>query len=302
MGGIEFAEVSKSFGKVQALDQLSFSMPAGRLTGFLGPNGAGKSTSFRALLGITRIDQGRISALGHDIGSDTAAFVKRVGAIVEDPGHHKALSGRDNMRVAAATLGRGEDHIDELLTLVGMADSAGRKVSGYSKGMRQRLGLAAALLGDPDLLVLDEPLDGLDPAGQVALKATLRNLVDEHGKTVVVSSHDLRDVEELADHVVVIEQGAFVTQGSTEELLDTDPQTRIEIADPPAAAEILVAGGFEVSRSDESLIVASTDGAAIVQLLADRGHYPSAVIPEQTSLERVFLNLTGESDADGGGA
>jgi ABC-2 type transport system ATP-binding protein len=293
MAGIEFSGVSKRFGKVQALDRLSFSMPAGQLTGFLGPNGAGKSTSFRALLGITRIDQGTITALGHQIGSDTAALVKRVGAIIEDPGHHKALTGRDNMRVAAATLGRGEDRIGALLTQVGMADHADRKVSGYSKGMRQRLGLAAALLGDPDLLILDEPLDGLDPAGQVAFKATLRNLVDEHGKTVVVSSHDLRDVEELADHVVVIDQGSLVTQGPTDALIDANPRIRVRISDPAAAAEILAGAGYEVGRDQDALVVSSTDGAAIVQVLAEHGLYPSAVVPEQTSLERVFLNLTG---------
>ncbi len=292
MQGIRFHQVTKRFGDVVALDHLSFEMPDGRLTGFLGPNGAGKTTSIRALLGVTRTNGGEIEVLGMNVGPDTARIVKRCGAIVEDPGHHPALTARANLEVAAATLGRGRDQIDELLHHVGLAGEAGRKVAGFSKGMRQRLGLAAALLGDPDLLVLDEPLDGLDPAGQVAFKARLRALVDEHGKTVVISSHDLRDVEQLADHVVVIDRGRLVRQGPTHELVGRRARLRVRIEDPVDATEIIESGGLEVHQQGDELVVFSDDGALVAELLAKNDRYPSALIPETDSLEKVFLSLT----------
>ncbi len=211
---------------------------------------------------------------------------------MEDPGHHPALTARANLEVAAATLGRGRDQIDELLDRVGLADDAERKVSGFSKGMRQRLGLAAALLGDPDLLVLDEPLDGLDPAGQVAFKAHLRALVDDEGKTVVISSHDLRDIEQLADHVVVIDHGRLITQGPTSELVGKRARLRVQIEDPVDAIEIIESGRLEVYQDGEELVVLTDDGALVAELLAKNDRYPSALIPETESLEQVFLSLT----------
>jgi ABC-2 type transport system ATP-binding protein len=173
-----------------------------------------------------------------------------------------------------------------------LTDNASRKVGGFSKGMRQRLGVAAALVGDPDILFLDEPLDGLDPAGQVAFKAQLRRMVDVGGKTIVVSSHDLADIEQLADHVIVVNNGSLVVQGPKADLLTGRDRMVVEIDRPDEAAEVLQTGGLEVGRDGYSLIVETGDGARVARLLADRGLYPGALVPQRATLEDVFLELT----------
>jgi ABC-2 type transport system ATP-binding protein len=284
--------VTKTYGRVTALDGLSFQIPARRLTGFLGPNGAGKTTTFRASLGLTRVQAGSITVLGMAVGPDTARIVKRVGAIVEEPGLLKTLSAIDNLKVAADTLGQGHEEIGSLLEFVQLDDVGNRRVAGFSKGMRQRLALAIALLGEPELLILDEPLDGLDPAGQVVLKRQLRELVEARGKTVIVSSHDLADVEQLADHVVVINRGRLVAAGALEEVLGTAGRFRVEVADPTAAAAVLSAAGQVAEPSGTGLAVEADDGAAISRALAGAGIYPSALVPVRATLESVFLELT----------
>jgi ABC-2 type transport system ATP-binding protein len=194
--------------------------------------------------------------------------------------------------VAADTLGFGHDRIEELLAFVGLVDDAGRRVEEYSKGMRQRLALAAAMLGDPELLLLDEPLDGLDPAGQHVFKGRLRALAAE-GRTVVVSSHDLADIEALADYVVVINHGTLVAQGSLESLLG-DRGTRVVVADIETASRVLAAAGLDNQRVDGGLVVESLEGSTITRVLAEAGLYPEEVRPERSSLESVFLGMTGD--------
>ena len=288
---IRVSGLHKRYGRTNALRGLDFEIPRGQLTGFLGPNGAGKTTTFRALLGLTRPNDGDIQVLGMPVPSGLPEIVKNVGVIVEEPGLIKSLNGRVNLAVAADTLGFGHDRIDEMLQFVGLDADAHRRVDGYSKGMRQRLALAAALLGNPDLLILDEPLDGLDPAGQHAFRARLRDLAAE-GKTVVVSSHDLADVEALADYVVVIDQGELVTQGPLESMLDGG-NTRIRVADLDRAVTALEAAGFRFEPDERGIIVMSPEGAAIVKALTDAGVYPDEVRPERSTLESVFLGLTG---------
>ncbi|NNF63547.1 MAG: ABC transporter ATP-binding protein [Acidimicrobiia bacterium] len=294
MQWITFNDVTKRFGSVTALDRLSFQIPGGRLTGFLGPNGAGKTTSFRAALGLTRLTNGTIEIFSMKVGPDNADIVKQVGAVVEGPGHHEGLTARDNLRIAAHELGRGHEQIDDLLERVGLAEVGGRKVGGFSKGMAQRLGVAAAMLGDPQILFLDEPLDGLDPAGQVAFKAQLRSMVVDEGRTVVVSSHDLADVEELADHIVVIDRGQLVIAGDKTELLGDVGRYRVEVEQRNAAADALRKNGFEVHEDEEGLAVATDDGAAISRTLAGVGLYPSSLVPKASSLEEMFLRLTNQ--------
>ncbi len=292
---IVFGGVVKQYKTTRALDGLSVDVPKGRLTGFLGPNGAGKTTSFRAMLGLTRPTSGHIEVLGMAVGPDTAAIVKRVGAVIEEPGLHKTLSASDNLRSAALTIGAGCGRIDELLDFVSLADVSTRKVGQFSKGMRQRLALAQAMLADPELLILDEPLDGLDPQGQVDLKRRLRALVAEQGKTVVVSSHNLTDVEELADHVIVINRGRLVTTGSVDDLIGTDGRYVVEVTPVDAAAGILASAGLEASVIDGRLVVAAPDGSQIARVLAGAGLYPSQLMRERASLESVFLDLTREA-------
>lgn len=289
---VRLSGVRKRFGHTVALDGLDVTIPAGTLTGFLGPNGAGKTTTFRILMGLTRADAGEIEVLGRPVGAGTPTIVKRVGAVVEEPGLYKTLTATDNLRVAALTLGAGDDEIPDLLDFVGLTGDAGRKVDGFSRGMRQRLALAAALLGDPEMLVLDEPLDGLDPAGQVSFKGRLRSLVDDRGKTVVVSSHDLRDIEQLADHVLVIDHGRRVASGSVAELAGDAGRVRVTVSDPVRGGKVLREAGFAVTAHGEDLDVADGDGSAIARALADAGLYPSALVPLHASLEEVFLRLT----------
>ena len=288
---VRVSGLTKTYGSTEALRGLDFEIPAGGLTGFLGPNGAGKTTTFRALLGLTRPDAGEIEVLGMEVPSQLPALVKKLGVIVEEPGLIKSLTGRTNLNVAADTLGFGHDRVDDMLDFVGLSGDAGRKAGDYSKGMRQRLALAAALLGDPELLILDEPLDGLDPAGQHSFRARLKNLASE-GRTVIVSSHALVDIEEMADHVVVVGEGRLVTQGRLEDLLEGS-KTRVRVADTPTAAQVLERADMSVTVEDGLIYVDSDRGSDIIRALAAAGIYPDEVAATRSTLESVFLGLTG---------
>jgi ABC-2 type transport system ATP-binding protein len=282
----------KRYKRTTALDGLDFQVPSGAITGFLGPNGAGKTTTFRSLLGLTRVDAGQIEVLDHEMPQGLFEVTKKVGAIIEEPGLIRALSGRVNLQVAADQLGFGHDRIDGLLEFVELSHESKRKVDEYSKGMRQRLALAAALIGEPELLLLDEPLDGLDPAGQRAFRARLRDIADS-GHTVVISSHDLADVEALADYVVVLNHGKLVAQGPLEELL-SGGATRVVTDDAQGASAALVAAGIPVQVDGEVLTVDEVDGRRVIQVLAEAGIYPSEVRPARSTLESVFLGMTGD--------
>jgi ABC-2 type transport system ATP-binding protein len=287
---IKVSGLVKDYGRIRALDGLDFEIEAGKLTGFLGPNGAGKTTTFRALLGLTRPNEGEMTVLGRSIPKELPELVKELGAIVEEPGLIKSITGRRNLRVAADTLGKGHDRIDELLEFVELVTDANRNVDQYSKGMRQRLALAAALLGSPRILFLDEPLDGLDPAGQHAFRARLRQLAAT-GTTVVVSSHDLADVEALADNVVVIDKGKLIAQGPLESLL-SGTATRVEGVETVTASRVLREAGYEVTEGEMSLVVSGNDGSGIIRALSLQGIYPSEVKSARDTLESVFLGMT----------
>lgn len=291
---ISVSGLTKTYKKTEALRGLSFEIPVGRITGFLGPNGAGKTTTFRSLLGLTRPDAGEIEVLGMKVPSELPRLTKRVGCIIEEPGLIKAHTGRVNMRIAADTLGFGHERIPEMLEFVGLIGDQTRRADEYSKGMRQRLALAAAMLGDPELLLLDEPLDGLDPAGQHAFRARLRDLAD-NGKTVVVSSHDLADIEALADYVVVIDKGQLVSQGPLDDLLG-EGATRVVVDEGQRSMDALNAAGFSSRFVDDAIVVDSVDGSAIVRTLSEQGIYPSEVRSARSTLESVFLGITGGGD------
>lgn len=290
MDAIVVEGLHKRYRKTVALEGLSFAVPAGKVTGFLGPNGAGKTTTFRSILGLTKPDSGSMQVLGMSVATSLPRIVKRLGVIVEEPGLIKGLSGRNNLRVAARTLGRGRDRIDELLRFVGLEADGRRRIDGYSKGMRQRLALAAALLGEPELLILDEPLDGLDPAGQAQIKANLRHIASE-GRTVVVSSHNLADVEAMADHVLMINKGKLVTSAPLSELLARAGYL-LEVAEPAAAIEVLADAGISAEISGGRIEVASDDGQAISRSLAAAGIYPIELARKTGRLEELFLDLT----------
>ncbi|GIU92625.1 MAG: ABC transporter ATP-binding protein [Acidimicrobiia bacterium] len=293
MPSISLVDVAKRYGKTTALDGLTVDFPSGSVVGFLGPNGAGKTTTFRCILGLTRPDRGTVQVLGYDVARHLVEVTRRVAAVLEDPGLYDTHSGVANMLIAADTLGEGHDRIEELLELVDLTAAAGRRVKGYSKGMRQRLALATALLSDPEILLLDEPLDGLDPAGQRAMKTKLVALA-RSGKTVVVSSHDLADIEQLADHVVMIHRGRLVAQGPLSEVVGPARSLVVEVDRPSEAAEALRAAGFGVELADGRLVVDTEDGTRVNRVLSEAGFHPSALTPRRPGLEEVFLRLTGE--------
>ena len=292
MDAIVAEGLRKRYRKTIALDGLSFTFPAGKVSGFLGPNGAGKTTTFRSLLGLTKPDAGSMEILGMSVKDRLPEIVKRLGAIVEEPGLLKGLSGRDNLVVAARTLGRGKDRIDDLLEFSGLGSDGGRRIDGYSKGMRQRLALAAALLGDPELLILDEPLDGLDPAGQAHIKETLCRLA-ARGKTVIVSSHNLSDVEAMADHVVVINKGRLLAAGDLDSLLGSFRRGyMVEVDQPARVIEVLRASGLEANLEDDLVAVSSDDGQAIARALFAADIFPRELARRSGRLEELFLTLT----------
>jgi len=295
----------KAYGKRTALDGLDLTVPEGVVYGFLGPNGAGKTTTMRLLTGLIHPDAGSIELLGRPFARSDRRRLFDIGALVETPAFYPYLSGRANLRELAssgASITRGR--IDELLELVGLRDRATDPVSRYSLGMKQRLGIAGALLSDPKLLLLDEPANGLDPAGIVAMRDTLRHLAAT-GKTVFVSSHILGEVQQLADVVGIISAGKLVREGTLESLLHSGEALRVRVAPAEAvsAQEVLAAlAGADAVRVDDAeagwLIVLFEPARApeVTRALAERGIY-LAGLEAGSDLESIFLELTGDTTA-----
>ena len=292
--------IRKSYGSRLALDGLDLSVPTGVVYGFLGPNGAGKTTTMRLLTGLIHADGGSIEMLGRPFGRGDRHRLFEVGALVETPSFYPYLSGRENLRaLAAAGPATPKGRIDEVLELVGLSDRAGDKTSRYSLGMKQRLGIAGALLSDPKLLLLDEPANGLDPAGIVAMRETLRHFAST-GKTVFVSSHLLAEVQQLADVVGIIAAGKLVREGTMRELLATEGVVRVRVA----PAEVQAAGSIlaGMTAPDHVSASASEPGWLTVQIPQDRaaeinrtlgqaGIYASG-LEAGNDLEELFLALT----------
>jgi ABC-2 type transport system ATP-binding protein len=269
---IEVDALSKRFGRTQAVADLSFRVEPGSITGFLGPNGAGKSTTLRAILGLVHPDAGSATVLGVPyVGLDRP--LHRVGAVLEASEVHPGRNGRNHLRVLAAAAGLPRSRVDEVLALVELSTAARRRVKGYSLGMRQRLGLASALLGDPEVLVLDEPANGLDPAGIRWLRDFLRALAAE-GRTILVSSHVLAEVAQTVDRVVIIHRGRLVQQSSIADVLaGAQGGTVVRSPEPERLRGVLAANGGTV---------AAANGIVLHELRV-----------EQATLEEVFLELTG---------
>jgi ABC-2 type transport system ATP-binding protein len=288
---IEVENLSKRFGKTQAVAGLSFRVEPGTITGFLGPNGAGKSTTLRSVLGLVHPDQGRAEILGRPY-RELDSPLRRVGAVLEASEVHPGRSGRNHLRVQAASAGLPRSRVEELLSLVELSASARRPVKGYSLGMRQRLGLATALLGDPEVLVLDEPANGLDPAGIRWLRDLLRSLAAE-GRTILVSSHVLAEVAQTVDRVVIIHRGRLVQQASIAEVLaGAQGATRVRSPDAARLRELLAAAGLEVGEADEALLV-DAPPEQIGELAAANNVVLHELAVERATLEEVFLELTG---------
>jgi ABC-2 type transport system ATP-binding protein len=293
MAPVEVRGLSKQFGRHAAVDNLSFDVEAGRVTGFLGPNGAGKSTTLRVLLGLVRASSGSATFGGkrYDEIEHPAA---RVGAVLEDASFHPGRSARNHLRVLAVTGGVPAGRVDEVLALVGLGEAADRRVKGYSLGMRQRLAIAAALLGDPEVLVLDEPTNGLDPPGISWMRELLRRQAAE-GRAVLVSSHVLAEVSQSVDDVVVIADGQLRAQGTLDRVLggDENPATEVRAQDPGRLTSALQRHGHTIQRDGDMLVVLDATPQRVGEIARDEHVAVLGLAPRVRSLEAAFFALTG---------
>jgi ABC-2 type transport system ATP-binding protein len=285
--------LSKRFGRVLAVDDLTFDAPPGKITGFLGPNGAGKTTTLRSLVGLVRPTSGRALIDGRRY-QDLRQPRRVVGAVLESGGSRPGRSGRDHLRILSTTAGVGIARVDEVLEMVGLTDAAGRRVSGYSLGMRQRLGLAGALLGDPEVLILDEPANGLDPEGIAWLRSLLQGLAAE-GRSVLISSHLLSEVAQTVDRVVIVDHGKLRFAGSLDELGGGTVSVRAVGLDQLRNA--LLARGYGVKVAAGALVISGATAEDVGGVAAAERIALSGLTSDGASLEAAFLGLTSSDEA-----
>ena len=294
---IEVENLTKRFRKTVAVDDLSFKIREGAITGFLGPNGAGKTTTLRVILGLVHPTAGKATVMGR-LYRQLESPTQQVGAVLEASDFHPGRSGRNHLRVLAAATGIPRSRVEEVLEVVDLQGAAGRRAGGYSLGMRQRLSLAGALLGDPGILVLDEPANGLDPQGIRWLREFLRSLAAE-GRTIFISSHVLAELEQIVDEVVIIHRGKFVVQASTAELVARAAggiRARSPQADQLRAA--LEQAGVKVASSEGDLLtLADATTAQVGEIAAAKGIVLHELVAESSSLEEAFLDLTSQDEA-----
>jgi ABC-2 type transport system ATP-binding protein len=287
--------LTKRYGQTLAVDDLSFKIEPGYVTGFLGPNGAGKTTTLRVLLDLVAATSGTATIDGHRY-RDLDDAAKRVGSVLEATNFHPGRKGRNHLRVLAAPQRIPDSRVDELLELVDLTGAANKRVKTYSLGMRQRLTIAGALLGDPDVLLLDEPANGLDPEGIRWLRGFLRSLA-EQGRTVFVSSHVLSEMAQLADRVVIIHRGRLISHTSLDEILArAEGGVRVRSPDTGRFKELLAAAGIEASETaNGALAIKDTPIEQVGELAAENRIVLHELSPESASLEEVFLQLTGDA-------
>ena len=296
---VETSGLTKRFGERTVVRDVELHVPRGSAFGYLGPNGAGKTTLIRMLLGLTSATAGSMKLRGLEVPERRSEALSRVGAIVEEPRFHGHLTGRENLRVVAAARGpEAFARIDGALARVGLTHRADDRVARYSLGMKQRLGIARCLIADPELLILDEPMNGLDPAGIQEFRGFVRSFVDEGG-TIVLSSHLLDEVEKTCDHVAIVDRGSIVVQGSITELRNGGEHgVVVDVDDVPRASMLLAAHPAVIrveNGGDDSVRVALRDATAVADLnrrLVQAGIAVNRLDPAQASLEQRFLEIT----------
>ena len=275
-----------------AVDGLDLSVPAGGVHGFLGPNGSGKTTTIKMLLGLTRPSRGEMRLFGLQVPAQLPQVIDRVGAIVEEPRFTPTFSGRKNLSLLARSIGVPRSTVDEVLQQAGLADRAKERYGAYSLGMKQRLAIAATLLKDPELLILDEPTNGLDPAGIREIRDTIRDL-GEAGVTVLLSSHILAEVQQVCTSATIIGNGRMLASGKVDDLLGADNVHRVVVDDQAAAISALEAKGYTVSRDGKFLRVETdAEPSTITKTLGQNGLWLSEITAVRPDLETVFLELT----------
>jgi len=300
MSVLQTDQLTRKYRQRVVVDRLSLTVERGDIFGFLGQNGAGKSTTIRMALGLVRPTSGRVSVLGHDMARQPLRALQRVGAIIEAPAFYENSSGRQNLRMLAAMSGGAErQRIEMVLEIVGLRDRANDPVRVYSHGMRQRLGIAQALLPNPEFVILDEPTDGLDPQGLQEIRVLIRRLRDEFGLTVMLSSHLLHEVEQICNRVAIIETGHLLYQGSVGDLIAEHHWIKLRVDRLSEAYELLsLDPELSISRNgDESLHLRITDEQIPVvnARLVQQGFSVMEISPQRESLEEVFLRLTQEA-------
>jgi ABC-2 type transport system ATP-binding protein len=295
---IETEALTKRYGARVAVDQLSLSVDRGEIFGLLGPNGAGKTTTIAMLLGLVAPSAGRASLLGHTVGSGPSPALRRVGAMIESPALYPYLSGYDNLRVLARAGGLPEARVGAALQTVGLADRARDKASAYSQGMRQRLAIAAALLPAPELIILDEPTNGLDPAGTVEIRDLIRDLAAD-GRTILLCSHLLHEVEQLCGRVAILKAGRLIAQGAVADMLHRDSGIRLRVEGDQARAIALLRALPWVGAvtGADGLLLIDAPAARVAELntyLARNEVAVAEIGARERSLEAFFLEVTGD--------
>lgn len=300
---LEAIGLTKRFKQFVAVNQLSFDVKAGEVLGFLGPNGAGKSTTVGMILGLIRADEGSVRIMGQELVGNQALVPEHIGAIIENPAFYPFMSGRDNLKAHALAVGGvSNTKIEELLKLVSLNERAGDKFKNYSLGMKQRLGIASTLLTDPALVILDEPTNGLDPAGQREIRSIIPRLAEE-GHSILLASHMLHEVEQVSDRVAIVRKGQLITEGNVDDLVRRGGYIEVVLpgSDLDAAMRAIraVPGVEQVTNERGRLIAVGPEelGSAINRSLVDIGLYASAISPKHSSLEDLFLELTDEEPA-----
>lgn len=303
---LETSDLTKDFRGIVAVDNLSLRVKTGEVLGFLGPNGAGKSTTVGMILGLIAPTSGTVRIAGQELSRHRELVAEQMGAIIENPAFYPYLSGRDNLKAHALMIGDIPDRrINELLSLVNLTERARHTYKTYSLGMKQRLGIASTLLSDPALVILDEPTNGLDPAGQREIREIIPRLADQ-GHGVLLASHMLHEVEQVSDRVLIVRRGKLITEGSVDDLLrrggyievtvpDHDPEDALRAIRPLPNVEQVTIDGTKV------IVVAPPDsGAAINRALVERGIFASTIAPKHSTLEDLFLEMTEETDRPAG--
>jgi ABC-2 type transport system ATP-binding protein len=295
MNSIEIRELTKEYGTSRAVDRLTFDVLPGRVTGFLGPNGAGKSTTMRLLLGLDRPTSGTATIGGRSY-ADLPDPLRRVGALLDAQAAHAGRTARDHLWMLAAASRIPMGRVEEVMEQAGIASVAKRRIKSFSLGMRQRLGIASALLGDPEVLLLDEPANGLDPEGIIWIRELMRGLAAE-GRTVLVSSHLMSETSAFADHLIVLGRGRLLADTSMEEFIDarSTPRVRLRTADPDRLRPALAREGFElVTAEDGRWTVEGIRAEQLGSLAAREGVAVLELADDRASLEQAYLDLTAE--------
>ncbi|KGP73315.1 ABC transporter ATP-binding protein [Pontibacillus yanchengensis] len=297
---IETKQLTKTYKQEYAANEVNLQIPKGSIYGFLGPNGAGKTTTIRMLLGLIKPTSGQVYMFGKPLKNHRLEILSKVGSLVENPSYYGHLNAVENLEIYRILLQAPKNRIQEVLDVVGLSSASNKKVKQYSLGMKQRLGIAIALLGDPELLILDEPTNGLDPEGIQEIRTLIQRLAEERGITILVSSHLLSEIDQMADYVGIISNGSLIFQDKIDILRrKAQPRIRFQVDKKDAAWNVMLAGGYTSDIQDESIIIFNVDNeiiASVIEKLVSHNISIYRVEEVTTSLEDIFLQVVKEGD------